>query len=132
MEASMADLLVVDDDLDLADMYSDILSWKGHAVRLARNGEEGLAQIRKAFPDLILCDVEMPLLTGPEMAYRMFLRDAGQEKIPILLTSGVRDLWSVAEQVGTPYFLAKPFTVERLLAMVERALTERTAPTPHL
>jgi hypothetical protein len=46
------------------------------------------------------------------------------------LTSGVQDLWSVAEQVGTPYFLSKPFTVESLLAIVERALVERTPPTP--
>jgi CheY-like chemotaxis protein len=128
----MADLLVVDDDLDMADVCSEVLRWRGHTVRLARNGEEGLAEISKGFPDLIVCDVEMPILTGPEMAYRMLLRDAGQEKIPILLSSGVQDLWSVAEQVGTPYFLAKPFTVESLVAMVERALAERIPPTPRL
>ena len=126
----MANLLVVDDDLDMAECCADVLRAEGHSVRIARNGAEGLALLAVELPDLVLLDVEMPVLNGPDMAYRMFLNDVGQERIPILLTSGVLDLRSVAEQVRTPYFLGKPFSVEQLLAMVERALVERTAPRP--
>jgi CheY-like chemotaxis protein len=126
----MANLLVVDDDLDMAECCADVLRAEGHSVRIARNGTEGLALVATEFPDLILLDVEMPVLNGPAMAYRMFLNDVGQEQIPILLSSGVLDLRSVAEQVGTPYFLGKPFSVEQLLAVVTRALVERTAPRP--
>lgn len=101
-------------------------------VRVAHDGREGLAQVEEAFPDLIVCDVEMPNLTGPDMAYRIFLRDAGAEKIPILLISGVRDLREVAQQVGTTYFLSKPVSVERLFATLTRALVERVPPQPRV
>lgn len=132
VESTMADLLIVDDDLDMADVCADVLRFEGHTVRFARNGNEGLAQIVAAFPDLIVCDVEMPVLTGPDMAYRVFLHDAGAEKIPIVLTSGVRDLRQVAERVGTPYFLGKPFRVADLRGLVARALEERIPPTPRV
>lgn len=126
----MASLLVVDDDLDMAETCAEILCAEGHTVRIGRNGREGLALIAEEIPDLILLDVEMPVLDGPDMAYRMFLDDAGQERIPIVLVSGALNLLAVAEKVGTPYFLGKPFRFERFLATVARALTEKTAPKP--
>lgn len=107
-------------------------SFDGHDVRFARNGQEGLARVTETLPDLLLCDVEMPVLNGPDMAYRMFVRDAGQEKIPIILSSGARDLHDIAARVGTPYFLAKPFSVESLRALMARALTEQTPPRPRV
>jgi DNA-binding NtrC family response regulator len=128
----MANLLVIDDDLDMADCCAEILRAEGHRVRIARNGAEGLALVVAEHPDLILLDVEMPVLNGPDMAYHMFLHDVGLEQIPILLTSGVLDIRGTAEKVGTPYFLGKPFTLEQLLAMVGRALVERTAPRPQI
>ncbi len=128
----MASLLLVDDDLDMADTLADVLRSEGHSVRLAHDGREGLAEVEAAFPDLIVCDVEMPNLTGPDMAYRIFLRDAGAEKIPILLISGVRDLREVAAHVGTKYFLTKPVSVERLLAVLAHALVERAPPQPRV
>lgn len=126
----MATILIVDDDLDIVEVCSIILRLKGHDIRVARNGQEGLDEIQRALPDLILCDVEMPVLTGPDMAYRVFLRNAGAEMIPIILSSAVRDLRAVADAVGTPYFVAKPFTSQTLLAMVDRALAERIPPKP--
>jgi DNA-binding NtrC family response regulator len=126
----MADLLIVDDDRDIAELLSDILTAIGHRVRLASNGLEGLARVEERKPDLVLLDVEMPLLTGPEMSYRMFVHDMGQEEIPVILLSGVVNLQEVAIAVGTPYSLAKPYDIDALLRLVERALVERTPPTP--
>jgi FixJ family two-component response regulator len=79
---------------------------------------------------VVLLDVEMPMLTGPQMAFQMFLHDCGQEAIPIVLQSGVKDLTAVAAFVNTPYFLSKPFTVAEMLNLLGRALLERVAPTP--
>lgn len=128
----MANLLLVDDELDMADAFAEILRLEGHTVRQARNGEQGLALLKEERPDLILCDVEMPVLNGPGMAYRIFLRDAGEEKIPIVLSSGVADVHHVAKRLGTPYYIGKPFTVDQMLALLNRALTERKAPCPQL
>jgi DNA-binding NtrC family response regulator len=126
----MADLLVVDDDMDVADSLADVLRDEGHIVRTARNGTHGLELLGERLPDAVLLDVEMPLLTGPEMAMRMLLNDCGQEEIPVILQSGVKDLTAIAALVQTPYFLGKPFTIEQMLSTLERALVERVPPRP--
>jgi DNA-binding response OmpR family regulator len=126
----MARLLVVDDDPDIGDMLAELLREDGHSVRVARDGAEGLALLSEILPDAVLLDVEMPLLTGPQMAMRMFLHNCGQEAIPIVLQSGVKNLHLVAALVNTPYFLSKPFAVEEMLELVRRALSERVAPRP--
>jgi DNA-binding NtrC family response regulator len=127
----MANLLVVDDDLDMVDALAEILGAGGHQVRLARNGKEGLARLSEEKPELIVCDVDMPVLNGPEMASQILVRDAGLEKIPILLMSGVPDLRRVAHRVGTPYFIGKPFGMAQLMDKVNQALTERSPPQPN-
>jgi CheY-like chemotaxis protein len=127
----MADLLVVEDNPDLAESLSTLLVDLGHHVDVACDGEEGLERLDAGkLPDVVLLDVEMPVLDGPGMAYRMLVEDVGKDKIPLILLSGVMDLHKVAAKVGTPYFLAKPYKVERLLELLDRALVERRAPQP--
>jgi DNA-binding NtrC family response regulator len=124
----MADVLVVDDDADVAETLAEVLRAEGHEARVARDGLQGLEKLHARRPDLILLDVEMPKLTGPEMAYEMFVRDAGLEKIPIVLISAILDLRAVAALVKTPYFLPKPFLLGDVLALIARALRERRHP----
>jgi CheY-like chemotaxis protein len=125
----MADLVLVDDDPDIAQTLSEFLRDQGHLVRIAANGAEGLQLLDEGFPDVVLLDVEMPVLDGPRMAHCMFLHDTGWENVPILFLSGVADLDRIAARVGTPYYLPKPFSLDRLLQMLARALHERAAPT---
>jgi DNA-binding response OmpR family regulator len=126
----MADVVLVEDDDDVAFLMALFLEEDGHQVRRAPDGERGLALLSEHLPDLIVLDVEMPLLDGPGMAARMIVEDAGREQIPIILASGAVNLSAVAERVGTPYVLAKPFEPSELLALTARALEERRAPTP--
>ena len=128
----MANLLVVDDDPDTARALAEVLGYIGHDVRIAFDGRQGLAQLDERLPDLVLLDVEMPVLGGPEMAERMFLHNLGLEHIPVVLISGVPHLQRVASDVGTPYALAKPFELEKLSEVVAKALSERIAPHPRL
>lgn len=126
----MGDILLVDDDEDYGDSFADILRLKGHTVRLARNGEEGLALLHAApHPDIILLDIDMPVLTGPEMAVELFLRNVGKEKIPIIFISGNVDLRDIAARVGTRYFLMKPADLRVIMTLIDRVLVERRAPT---
>jgi CheY-like chemotaxis protein len=126
----VAKLLLVDDDNDVCYVLADALRSEGHEVRVAGDGSAGLEALREWRPDLVLLDVEMPILDGPDMAALMFIRDCGLEDIPILLISGVLDLSRIADLVGTPYFLGKPFQLLHLYALIERALRERTRPHP--
>jgi DNA-binding NtrC family response regulator len=124
----MAQLVVVDDDQDLTELLVEALRPLGHDVRVGHDGVEGLRLVADRRPDLLLADVEMPHLSGPEMVAMMRLHDLGDENVPVVIVSGIVGLDRVAAQVGTPYFLRKPYTLDRLLLLVERALVERTPP----
>jgi two-component system nitrogen regulation response regulator NtrX len=126
----MAELVVVEDDPDLAELIAGQLEGEGHAVRVAGDGREGLRLVGERQPDLVLLDVEMPFLTGPQMAGQMLLHDLGEEQIPVVLLSGVTNLHQVAARVGTSYFLGKPFDAAALSRLVARALVERRPPMP--
>ena len=130
----MASVLIVDDDYDIAEASKDLLESAGHQVRVGHGGQEGLASLSAsaaALPDCVLLDVDMPVLNGPAMAHQMLLHDAGEEKIPIVLVSGRRDLPDLAARMGTPYFLVKACEDygELLLTILGRAVSERRAPT---
>jgi CheY-like chemotaxis protein len=128
----MANVLIVDDDYDIAEASKDLLESAGHLVRVGHGGQEGLASLDASpLPDCVLLDVDMPVLNGPEMAHQMLLHDAGEEKIPIVLVSGRRDLPALAARMGTPYFLVKACDDygELLLTLLGRAVSERRAPT---
>jgi DNA-binding NtrC family response regulator len=129
-DAHVANLLIVDDDLDVSGMLAFVLEAEGHAVRTANDGAQGLEMVRKPHPELVVLDVEMPILDGPGMALQMFIEDCGLDEIPIVLVSGYADLPKIAQRVGTPYVLPKPFDVDELLSVIQLALTERRAPRP--
>lgn len=126
----MTDVLIVDDDADLASVTAEVLSAIGYAVRTASNGVEALASVAERRPDVIVSDVEMPVLDGPAMAFELNQRDAGSELIPIVLSSGYAELATVAESLGTPYFLKKPCSLDELTFAIERARAERAPPRP--
>ena len=126
----MADVLIVDDNSDTADLLAELLQHTGHTARVANDGSEGMARLHERIPDVVVLDVEMPKLTGPEMALQMFHQDRGLEEVPIVLCSGALDLDAFARQVGTKYFLEKPYDAVELLALIERALVEHTPPQP--
>ena len=129
----MANVLIVDDDADTLELTVELVESAGHRVQIGKNGEEGLRSLdARPFPDCILLDVEMPVLSGPGMAHKMLLHDAGEENIPIVLLSGSADLSEIAKKVGTPYFLAKAAVdyTTVLLALLEKALLERKVPVP--
>ncbi len=127
----MANVLIVDDDVDTADACRELLEFAGHHIRIVHNGEEGLASLSAdTLPDCVLLDLDMPVLNGEGMARQMLLRGAGAEAIPILLVSGRSDLPAVAAQIGTPYFIAKASTdyCDVVLNILDRALVERRGP----
>jgi DNA-binding NtrC family response regulator len=124
----VTDVLIVDDDIDSADALADIMRAEGHGVRVGYDGQDGLRLASERTPDVVLLDVEMPMLDGPGMAYEMLLHNMGLEAVPVVLLSGVPNLKQVAANVGTPYCLGKPYRYTQVLELVRRALSERVPP----
>ena len=126
----MASIVLIDDDDDMRDTMADLLAIEGHEVRTARNGVEGLQALDDRLPQLVLTDVEMPVLDGRAMVFRMFVENLGRENVPIIVTSGAPDLGDIARALGTPYYLAKPFPLETLTATINKALIEAIPARP--
>jgi len=126
----MASIVVIDDDDDMRDTMADLLSMEGHEVRTARNGVEGLQALDDRIPQLVLTDLEMPVLDGCAMVYRMFVENLGRENVPIIVASGAPNLCQIAQALGTPYYLAKPFGFDALTSTIARALAEAIPARP--
>ncbi len=121
----MLSVLIVDDDIEIAHRLEELFAVAGYVTRVAHNGVEGLHEATKDPPDIILLDVEMPILDGPGMSEALAIQRAGQPAIPIVLISASSRLQKIAEWVGTPFFLNKPFGISQILGMVNNALKAR-------
>ena len=110
-------------------ILSDILSEQQVRVSLAENGQSAIDQARTEFFDLILMDMQMPVLNGLD-ATRQIRLIAGYEAIPIIaLTANVQPEHKVqANEAGMNDFLGKPFNFDDLLAKVSYWLQARGWP----
>jgi DNA-binding response OmpR family regulator len=111
-------ILVVEDDPQLRQVISEVLSDEGFTVHEASDGQRALEEIAADTPDLVLSDISMPRLTGVELAEELSRRE---DPVPIVLMSAA----SNAPPTSGTMFLPKPFTIDELLALVARVLRER-------
>jgi len=117
-------MLVVEDDLPIAQMMASILADEGYEVDLAGNGRLALEMIDAQHYDLILTDLRMPELDGVTL-YRELERrkpDLLRRVIVITGTSGHPEYESFLEETQVPY-LEKPFGLASLLAITRQVLS---------
>jgi CheY-like chemotaxis protein len=118
----MRTILIVDDEYGISEILGDLLSSHGFNVMMAMNGKLALAAMAQTRPDVILLDVMMPVMTGPEMLQALKASDEYRD-IPVVMMSAVgRRALTAAETPLIAGFLAKPFTYEELLSALRRAL----------
>ena len=123
MEGQIIKLLLVEDDANLCYIIQggleDMIG--GYKVLTAANGEEGLEVWRSEHPDVMVADIEMPVMDGYEMVRRIREED---EHIPILFTSGRVSPKDVVKgyELGVNNYVKKPFLAEELHAHVTALL----------
>jgi len=116
-------ILIVDDDAGIRAMIEMVLQSEGFNVSTAADGREALDRIAENRPVLVLLDLQMPVMTGWETLSH--LRDA-QIDIPVVfMTAGYRAK-AEAERCGADGYVAKPFELDTLLAVVERLAAPAT------
>ena len=124
----MAQILVVDDEMGIRELLSEILSDEGHDVRLAENAAMA-RQARDALrPDLVLLDIWMPDTDGITLLKEW--AGGGQLTMPVIMMSGHGTIDSAVEatRIGALDFLEKPIALQKLLASVKRALAKASVP----
>jgi CheY-like chemotaxis protein len=116
-------ILLVDDDEETYNLYSDFLASSGFSVVGANDGEEAVRLAQRERPDLVIMDLGLPLLDGCE-ASRQLRNDPRTASVPILAMTGYvqRHFIELAKAAGCDSFLAKPCPLERLLEESRRLL----------
>ena len=114
-------ILVVDDDMELSDGLRAVLERQGHRVIQARDGQQGKQQIYNQRPDLVILDMMMPRMGGYPVLEHFRDRPDAPPIIMITANEGSRHK-AYAEWLGAVDYIRKPFTMDRLLEGVARAL----------
>ncbi len=125
----MATILVVDDELGIRALLSEILADEGHTIELAENAAQARACRERLRPDLVLLDIWMPDVDGITL-----LKEWGASAMltmPVIMMSGHGTIDTAVEatKFGAMAFLEKPITLQKLLRAVEQGLAKTPSRT---
>ncbi|QAY75418.1 response regulator [Sphingosinicella sp. BN140058] len=113
-------ILVVDDEAAVRATIGQALAELGYRVRAAETGEQALALIREAPPQLVILDYVMPGMDGAEVARQIAAIDAA---LPVIFSTGHGALRALRESAGVAAsVLEKPFTLAELDSLIARTL----------
>lgn len=118
----MSTILIIDDDSAIRQMLLRVLQVSGHTTLEADNGETGVELANQWVPDVILCDVVMPEMSGLETLALLHQAPATRD-IPVVIMSGLipEAQLKQALSMGAVDYLPKPFTLEELRQSIKRA-----------
>ena len=119
----MANILVVDDEMGIRELLSEILGDEGHAITLAENAQQARDARAAGAPDLVLLDIWMPDTDGVTLL-KEWQRD-GLLTMPVIMMSGHATIDTAVEatRIGALNFLEKPIALQKLLKAVQQGLT---------
>ncbi len=122
-------ILVVDDEVGIRELLSEILTDEGYDVHLAENAEAARAFRAKRRPDLVLLDIWMPDTDGVTLLKEW--ASNGQLTMPVVMMSGHGTIDTAVEatKLGAADFLEKPVTLAKLIDTVNKAI-KRGVPPP--
>lgn len=114
-------VLIVEDSRPAADSLAALVQCRGHQVRVAYDGEAGLAAARRYAPDCVISDIDMPGLNGYHLA-RTIRADAALARVRLVAWSANPDPDHprLAADAGFDYLLAKPAELDEVLAVIEK------------
>lgn len=111
-------ILVADDDPAIVDSLQILLELEGYEVDTTVNGET-IYKMEKDYPDLLLLDIWMSGQDGRDIC-RFLKKNPSTKHIPIIMISASRDVTTSVKNAGADDFIAKPFEMEDLLAIVAK------------
>ena len=128
----MLKILVVDDNVEAAETTGMLLELMGHEIARAHDGAEAVALATTWHPALVLLDINLPILSGLEVAKRLRANDATRQSYIVALSgyTSAEDQRASLD-AGCDEHIAKPFdmeAIEKALAKAERATASRITP----
>jgi two-component system cell cycle response regulator DivK len=119
-------ILVVDDQEDLRGVLRDLLAGSGYTVIEAADGEAGVTKAKSERPDLILMDIQMPVIDGYEATRRIKV-DPDLNPIPIVAVSSfaMKGDEEKARASGCDHYVTKPYSPMQLLRLIRGFLDDK-------
>jgi PleD family two-component response regulator len=123
MNEEKSKMLIVEDDLDLADMLSTFFTVENYTVRTAAWGEEGLRACKDDPPDIVMLDIRLPDISGYDVC-RQLRQQPRTQDIPILFLTEKRDRVDklTGLELGVVDYITKPFDIQELRLRVRNVL----------
>ena len=123
---SMKKILVVEDAKALRRDIIEMLGYEGYQVEGAENGQEGIERARDYRPDLIICDIMMPVMDGYDML-RELRKDRGTSAIPFIFLTARAERGDMRQgmELGADDYVTKPFTASELIKTVQARLEKQ-------
>jgi DNA-binding response OmpR family regulator len=117
-------IAIIEDDLAISQMYRIKFETDGYEVETAENGKQGLELCEKMKPEIILLDVMMPEMTGPEMLEKLRQTDWGTKiKVLILTNMGEQEIPEVVKKYNVEDIILKAdMTPSQVAALVKKTI----------
>ena len=121
-----ARVLVVDDELGVAMVITEMLLGEGYDVRHTANGHDAVRLVTEWLPDAVVLDLTLPGIDGVEVARRVRgLPDERAAHVPVVVITGSHGGLGVAADFGAAAAIQKPFTLEQVIDAVHKAARGR-------
>jgi len=116
-------ILIVEDDLDIAENLKTLLSLEGYSSEISKDGLDALNRLRDGSPrpSLILLDLMMPVMDGFQF-YREQQSDPTIAGIPVVVMTAGGNVEAKVQKMGIQAYFRKPLDVDKLFATIERLL----------
>jgi DNA-binding response OmpR family regulator len=116
-------VLIADDEENIVTALEFLLQRRGYETRVAKNGDEALAEVESFAPDLVLLDIMMPRKSGYEVCQRVRARPEWRHIKIIMLSAKGRDVEvSKGVSLGADLYITKPFSNTELVAKIDGLL----------
>jgi len=127
----MYNILIIEDEIELRETLTELLEISNYSVITANNGVDGYARIKDSNPDLVICDVNMPLCSGFELFQKIKTDFINEIVPPFIFLSALTDPKDIIKgfKLGAEDFISKPFDIKELLKNIAFKIEKRESLT---
>ncbi len=119
-------ILVIEDDKEMTELITQVLTKEGYFVDIAYDGEDGFNKLKSTRPDMVILDIMLPKLDGRDLLKKA-KQDEHIKNIPILIISARTEQWDrdLGLELGAEEYIEKPLEVVKLLRQVRNILSNK-------
>ncbi|OIP01132.1 MAG: hypothetical protein AUJ97_07345 [Bacteroidetes bacterium CG2_30_32_10] len=122
----MEKIVIIEDEKILRENIATFLNMENYETFVAEDGEKGVSLVKEMNPDLVICDISMPVMDGYEV-FTKLKEDSNTEMIPFIFTTAKTQKWEIRKgmELGVDDYLTKPFSFDELINSVKARIDKQ-------